>query len=68
MARGYDVKKNQGEIKEIQKKLESKKSESSSLEKHKQELLDAMTDIQGAKLDEKTVETVKEAIMRFGCQ
>lgn len=62
MAKGYDVKKNQGEIKEIQKKLEEKKSESSSLEKHKQELLDAMTDIQGAKLDEKTVETVKEAI------
>lgn len=62
MAKSYDVKKNQGEIKEIQKKLEIKKSESSSLEKHKQELLDAMTDVQGAKLDEKTVETVKEAI------
>lgn len=62
MAKSYDSKKNRSEIKEIQNKIEAKKSESSGLEKNKQELLDAMTNIEGAKLDEKTVEIVREAI------
>ena len=62
MGKGYDTKKSRGEIKEVKESLETKKSELSGLEKNKQELMDAMTSVFGADLDEKTKEIVHQAI------
>lgn len=62
MAKGYDIKRNHNEIKEIQQRLEGKKDESSKLEQQKRELIDAMMNVEGANLDAETIAVVRESI------
>lgn len=62
MAKSYDTKKRKGEIKEVQERLEQKKGELGKLEKNKQEIMEAMTSVFGANLDEKTQEIVHQAL------
>lgn len=64
MSRGksFDMNKHQGEVREVKKGIEEKKQESVNLEKKKEELTNVMTEIMGANLDEKVVNTVHELI------
>lgn len=62
MAKGYDISQNIEGIKEIKNNLETKKSEISKLEEQKQQLLDAVTDISGANIDENTKKAVNDAL------
>lgn len=62
MTKGYDVKKSRSEIKEIQQNVEEKKGELSKLEEQKQALLEAITDVEGANVDEQTKQIVHESI------
>ena len=64
MAKSYDSKTKRTEIKELRGKIETKKGELSKLEEQKKELLDAVTDVYGAKVDEKTKQQVHAAINR----
>lgn len=62
MAKTYDMSKNRAEIKEVQHNLEKKKSELSQLEEQKQELLDAVTSIEGAQIDDEVKQIVRDSI------
>lgn len=62
MGRSYDMKKHQEDVKEIKKNLEAKKAESEGLEQNKQQLMEAMTEVLGAKLDDNVVEAIHEAV------
>lgn len=58
----YSIDKTKHGVKDISKRIESKKSELSGLEKNKKALLEAGREIQGANLDANIVKTVMDAI------
>lgn len=58
----YDTTKNKEKIQEIKSSLESKKGEVSQLEKQKQELLGAITELSGLNLDDKTKQVVNDSL------
>ena len=62
MAKTYDVSKNRSEIKEIKSDLEKKKGRLEKLEEQKQQLLDAVTSIEGTKIDDDVKQVVRESI------
>ena len=58
--KSFELRKHQ--VREIKQNIEAKKTEAAQFEKKKEELLGAMTEISGAKLDEGVLETVKDMI------
>lgn len=62
MGKSYDISKNKEGIKEIKTNLESKKGELSKLEEQKKELLDAITDVEGAKIDDNTKKVIEDSL------
>lgn len=62
MAKGYDVKKVKGEVKEIKKNIENQKEEVGKLEEQKQALVEAMMEVEGSNIDEETKQVIHEAV------
>ena len=64
MGKSYNISKNKEGIKEIKANLESKKGELSKLEEQKKELLDAIMDVEGAKIDDNTKKVIEDSLKR----
>lgn len=62
MGKNYDLSKSKEGIKEIKTNLENKKGELSKLEEQKQQLLDAITDVEGAKIDDSTKKVIEDSL------
>ena len=62
MAKGYDVKKAKGEVKEIKKNIENQKDEVGKLEEQKKALVEAMMEVEGSNIDEETKQVIHEAV------
>lgn len=62
MGKQYDISKSKEGIREISKNLETKKGEISKLEEQKRELMDAITDVSGTSIDEKTKQVIEDSL------
>lgn len=58
----YSIEKTRSQVGDIKKRIETKQGELSGLEQNKQALLDAGMELQGSNLDERTQQTVMDAI------
>ena len=59
---GFRIDDKRNKVSDIKKNIETKKGELEQLENHKQELLDAGTDMQGSEIDEDVQATLMELI------
>lgn len=59
---GFRIEDKKNKVSDIKKNIETKKGELEQLEKHKQELLDAGTDMQGSEIDDDSQATIMELI------
>ena len=62
MGKSYDVSKSKDGIKEIKANLEKKRGELSKLEEQKRELLEAVTDVEGTKIDDSTKRIIEDSL------
>lgn len=62
MSKSYDTIKNKEQLKEIKSTLDSKKGDLSRLEQQKNELLNAITELPGLKLDEQTSRIINDSL------
>ena len=58
----YSIEKTKSQVGDIKKRIETKQGELAGLEDNKQALLDAGMEVQGSNLDERTQQTVMDAI------
>ena len=58
----YSIEKTRSQVGDIKKRIEAKQGELAGLEQNKQALLDAGMEVQGSNLDERTQQTVMDAI------
>ena len=61
---GYSIDRNRGKVSDIKQNLDNNKNELADLEKNKQALLDAETELQASDLDEDVQKTLMEQINR----